>query len=524
MRAVESALAGLGGRRGVHLRRLRRPGAQRPGRRLPAPWSSTGRCEAGVSGFSSLNTAVSGLAAAQRAMDVTGQNIVNANTPGYSRQRVELQEVGAAGRARRSSPATAPTSAGSPVAAVTPDPGRLRGGAPRRGRGRPAGGDHQPDRRADRRADGVRRARRHRPAGDDGLLLLRLARPGEQLDPTTAAGSVVIQRGLAVTDQLHALSSAISGEWDDRGSTALTDVLSQVNQARRTSPTSTTRSPPALAAGRPVNELEDQRDLLARKLAELIGGVGHDRRRRAGVGLGQRRRARRRARRPSSSRSAGATTLGGAAASPPKIMWGTTAVPVDSGSAAGYLAVLGGDLPDAVGAAGHRGHQPAGHGEHRPRHRLPGRRDAGRPVLLGHGRRVARGGPDRPVPARDDGRRRDHRRLGRPADRRPRRRAGCSRPRWGRRALGAVADDDDHARRQGAEPEERRRRAGLRRRGRRGRRPDRGGSQPRRGDDQPAAVPALLPGRCARGLDHRRDPRHARSTTPGSGEPHDHRA
>ena len=27
-------------------------------------------------------------------MDVTGQNIVNANTPGYSRQRVTLSEIG----------------------------------------------------------------------------------------------------------------------------------------------------------------------------------------------------------------------------------------------------------------------------------------------------------------------------------------------------------------------------------------------------------------------------------------------
>ena len=34
------------------------------------------------SGFSTLNTAVSGLAAAQRAMDTTSQNIVNANTTG----------------------------------------------------------------------------------------------------------------------------------------------------------------------------------------------------------------------------------------------------------------------------------------------------------------------------------------------------------------------------------------------------------------------------------------------------------
>jgi flagellar hook-associated protein 1 FlgK len=47
-----------------------------------------------VSLFSSLNTANSALAAAQRAMEVTGQNVANVNTDGYSRQRVELQSVG----------------------------------------------------------------------------------------------------------------------------------------------------------------------------------------------------------------------------------------------------------------------------------------------------------------------------------------------------------------------------------------------------------------------------------------------
>ncbi len=49
-----------------------------------------------MSGFSSLNTAITGLTAAQRAMDVAGQNIVNANTPGYARQRVQLGEVASA--------------------------------------------------------------------------------------------------------------------------------------------------------------------------------------------------------------------------------------------------------------------------------------------------------------------------------------------------------------------------------------------------------------------------------------------
>jgi flagellar hook-associated protein 1 len=61
-----------------------------------------------VSTFSGLNTASTALWAAQRAMDVTGQNVANANTDGYSRQRVDLQSVAA-------SPVPALWSTGSPV-------------------------------------------------------------------------------------------------------------------------------------------------------------------------------------------------------------------------------------------------------------------------------------------------------------------------------------------------------------------------------------------------------------------------
>jgi flagellar hook-associated protein 1 FlgK len=44
--------------------------------------------------FSGLNTARTALWAQQRALDVTGQNIANVNTVGYSRQRAELQSIG----------------------------------------------------------------------------------------------------------------------------------------------------------------------------------------------------------------------------------------------------------------------------------------------------------------------------------------------------------------------------------------------------------------------------------------------
>src|SRR5215813_3586024 len=47
-----------------------------------------------MSMFAGLNTALTALYAQRRGLDVTGQNIANANTEGYSRQRVDLRAVG----------------------------------------------------------------------------------------------------------------------------------------------------------------------------------------------------------------------------------------------------------------------------------------------------------------------------------------------------------------------------------------------------------------------------------------------
>ena len=43
------------------------------------------------------NIGLSSLLAAQRALDITGHNIANVNTDGYSRQRIELESVVTAG-------------------------------------------------------------------------------------------------------------------------------------------------------------------------------------------------------------------------------------------------------------------------------------------------------------------------------------------------------------------------------------------------------------------------------------------
>ena len=65
----------------------------------PAPASSTSNSkEATMSTFGALNTAYRGLTAAQQGMNVAGQNIANAATEGYTRQRVDQSSLAAPAR------------------------------------------------------------------------------------------------------------------------------------------------------------------------------------------------------------------------------------------------------------------------------------------------------------------------------------------------------------------------------------------------------------------------------------------
>jgi flagellar hook-associated protein 1 FlgK len=58
--------------------------------------------------FGGISTAMNALMAQRQALDVTGQNIANVDTPGYTRQRAELQEISGVGRAGLYSSAQAP--------------------------------------------------------------------------------------------------------------------------------------------------------------------------------------------------------------------------------------------------------------------------------------------------------------------------------------------------------------------------------------------------------------------------------
>jgi flagellar hook-associated protein 1 FlgK len=297
-----------------------------------------------MSTFGTLNTGISGLLAAQRAMDTASQNVANANTPGYSRQRVQLSSVGA--------PVAASYHTGSSI---------------------PLGGVRVED--VTRVRDAFLEATRAAAGGRQQFLTARestlsgaellMSEPGTtglqagldtfyaawqelSLNPTdSAAGSVVLQTGQAVADQLHAVGSGISARWADSHA-ELNQVVTQVNRAAANLAELNGRILEGSAVGRPVNELLDQRDTLVRSLADLVGGYavpGDD----GAVSVSVNGITIVAGTQAQTLELSGATDIDNVATDPPTITWAGGPVSVESGAAAGYLAALRTDLPDLLG-------------------------------------------------------------------------------------------------------------------------------------------------------------------------------
>ncbi|HEY6795731.1 MAG TPA: flagellar hook-associated protein FlgK [Kineosporiaceae bacterium] len=299
-----------------------------------------------MTGFSTFNTASTGMSAAQRALDATSQNIVNVNTPGYSRQRVLTQSIGM------------------PVAASihTSLNGSFIGGVSVVDVSR----IHNAFLEASRAAAGARQAaitsqtdiltsaqQLLSEPGDTGLQSTLdsfysswhdLAnKPGD-----TAAGSVVIQRALAVADQLHSLSNGVSAQWTTARSN-LVDLVSRINQSASDLAKLNESIAAGQQSGKPVNELLDTRDQLVRQLASLAGASSAmDDLGRLSVNIngvtivtGNEWQA---------VTLSGADDITAAVSDPPTLSVGAFTVPVQSGSAAGLLASLRTDLPSLSGS------------------------------------------------------------------------------------------------------------------------------------------------------------------------------
>ncbi|MGY1639884.1 flagellar hook-associated protein FlgK [Geodermatophilus sp. SYSU D00703] len=222
-----------------------------------------------MSTFSGLNTATTALWAAQRGLDVTGQNIANVNTDGYSRQRVTLQAMG-----------------GTAVPAIHSVAGQVGSGV----------NSHEIIRIRDAFLDGraqVESARTSRltvlsdalsqveaafrepgPSGIQSMLADVWTGFSELVNNPTepAARSQVLERLDILATGLRTTSATLDQQWTQTRDN-LQALVTEVNSTVRSIADLNGAIRTASQAGLPVNELSDRRDLLVQSLAQQVGGT-----------------------------------------------------------------------------------------------------------------------------------------------------------------------------------------------------------------------------------------------------------
>jgi flagellar hook-associated protein 1 FlgK len=230
-----------------------------------------------VSTFGGLNTAYTGLVAARSAIDVTGQNIANAATAGYTRQRVTLVATGPLAAAGLLSSPAAGVGQGVSVAGIT----RL--------------GNQFLDARV--RSTAASAGYSTTTATAVNTLQTGLNEPGanglsaglqdfwsswQDLSNTvgssagTAAASVVIEQGTALASQITAGYTAVANQW--QSVRADTDIqVSDLNAAATQVASLNGLIRSTAAAGGSVNEMLDQRDTLTTSISALTGATVTDR-------------------------------------------------------------------------------------------------------------------------------------------------------------------------------------------------------------------------------------------------------
>lgn len=226
-----------------------------------------------MSTFSGLSTALSSLIAQRQALDVAGQNIANANTPGYTRQRADLQSVQAL---------TAPSMFSAGLAAGN---GVKVAGIARLG-------DVFLDARV--RAETGAAAYQKAQAQSLNRLQSTLTEPADNGFSATlqeywaawqdlanrpddaAARKVVLGAAEAVRAQISAGYRAVNTQWSQMRTetgTLVTEVnttateIANLNEAIRS----------ILVSGGSANELMDRRDLAVTKLSGLVGAEARHR-------------------------------------------------------------------------------------------------------------------------------------------------------------------------------------------------------------------------------------------------------
>jgi flagellar hook-associated protein 1 FlgK len=226
-----------------------------------------------ASSFGGINTALTSLYAQRRALDVTGQNIANANTEGYSRQRAEMQS-----QTGSISPAMYAKTDGLGTGVAVSDVQRLRDEyLENRGRAEHGKSSYQTSQTAAYSAiEDV-----FAEPGDTALAAQLHDMWGGWNDVAnnpqmTAPRATLIQQASTVADGLNNAHTSLAGQWS-QNRTQLSAYADEVNTAAGSIAQLNDSIVQAKASGLAVNELEDRRDLQVMRLSELTGATASKR-------------------------------------------------------------------------------------------------------------------------------------------------------------------------------------------------------------------------------------------------------
>ena len=219
--------------------------------------------------FSGLNAATTALWAQRRALDVTGQNISNVNTEGYSRQRVDLAALGGS-----VVPAFFSTSSGIGNGVSADDVTRIRD-AFLEGRGHTEHANSARLTVENETYEQVEQA--FREPGDTGIqnLLSDMWSGWEDVanqPQDEAARGQVLKRLETLVGGIHFSQAALGAQWT-QSRESLDVLVSDVNSAATNIADLNKAILRANQSGLPANDLSDQRDLLVMKLADQVGAT-----------------------------------------------------------------------------------------------------------------------------------------------------------------------------------------------------------------------------------------------------------
>ncbi|KQQ95556.1 flagellar biosynthesis protein FlgK [Leifsonia sp. Leaf325] len=220
-----------------------------------------------MSTFGALNTAYTGLVAARLGLDVVGQNITNANTDGYTRQRVSSSGIGAVTAGRFSTGVHVGQGVSIDGIARLADArldARVRGALSIAGFS---------DARATALSTLEKSLNEPGTTGISAQLGQFWAAWGELSNRAgePASESVLLQQASVLVNRIASGSRAVQTQWSEvRGS--VDDQAAQLNAAGAEVAELNARIRSTLASGGSANELQDQRSRVLTTIAGIAGG------------------------------------------------------------------------------------------------------------------------------------------------------------------------------------------------------------------------------------------------------------